>query len=444
MLLNMGMSGFAYHNSDIGGFCCGTTTPELYVRWMQYGAFCPITRAHGLDTQPTEPWGYGETAEEICKNFISLRYKLLPYIYTMAFENHTTGMPLARPLFFEYPDDEYLTNYSDAYMWGGSILVSPVVDEGQTSKEIYLPDGEWVDFYNDVVLHGKQTYSIETTLERLPLFIKRGSIIPMQPVMNFSDEFPVDTLTLAIYPSPGHSSYYSLYEDDGISLEYQNGSYAVTEITQAVTSGSELGININPSIGNFSGKLSDRIILSDVHHIGMSPTTVLKNGFPLIQRFSYQELRNSTDGYYYDENKKRLYVQIKASTDSLYQINASGIILDSHPSAEVLPEKIILSQNYPNPFNATTRIEFTLPSNVNREKSKVILKIYDVLGGEIATLVNGEKSAGNYEVEWNAGSLPSGIYFYQLRVADPESSPSYGQAGSGEVFVETRKMVLLK
>ena len=158
MLLNMGMSGLAYHNSDIGGFCCGTTTPELYVRWMQYGTFCPITRAHGIDNQPTEPWGYGPEAEAISKKYISLRYQLLPYIYTMAYENYSTGMPLARPLFFEYPDVEFLNNYSDEYLWGDNFIVSPVVDEGLTFKDVYIPEGEWVDFFSDAFIRVRKIW----------------------------------------------------------------------------------------------------------------------------------------------------------------------------------------------------------------------------------------------------------------------------------------------
>jgi hypothetical protein len=251
----------------------------------------------------------------------------------------------------------------------------------------------------------------------------------MQPVMNYSDECPLDTLILAVYPSPDHPSSYSLYEDDGISLEYQNGSFARTNFTQTISSGSELEISISASTGNFSGKLSERIILSDVHHIGIGPTSVIKNGLPLIQRLSYYELRNNTDGYFYDEDKKRLFVQIKVNTGSSYQINASGIILDSQSLAEIYPKEAKLKQNYPNPFNSNTKIEFTLPSNIKREKSNVILKIYDVLGNEVMILVNEEKSAGNYKVEWNAGSLPSGIYFYRLQT---------------DLYRETKKMVLLR
>ena len=126
MLLNMGMSGLAYHNSDIGGFCCGSTPAELYIRWMQYGAFCPVMRAHGTG-RSTEPWGYGAQAEAIARSMIELRYRLLPYTYALAFENYRTGMPLARPLLFDDPTDAGVLSNASTYLWGNDILVSPVV-----------------------------------------------------------------------------------------------------------------------------------------------------------------------------------------------------------------------------------------------------------------------------------------------------------------------------
>ncbi len=435
MLLNMGISGLAYHNSDIGGFCCGTTTPELYVRWMQYGTFCPITRAHGIDNQPTEPWGFGSEAEAISKKYISLRYQLLPYIYTMAYENYLTGMPLARPLFFEYPDVEYLNNYSDSYLWGNNLLVSPVVDEGLTHKDVYLPGGEWIDFFTDAVYQGPQNIVVEVPLDKLPLFVKRGSIIPMLPVMNYTDEFPADTLILTIYPAQGIEAYFSLYEDDGVSLDYQSGSFTLTEFRQNISTDDELYIFIHPSIGNYNGKLSERTYLSSIHHMGNAPTSVYKNGILLTGRNSYVELRNNPEGYYYDNNKRMLFVQIKANTDSLYQITAEGIVLNIDYSKESYPNQFVLEQNYPNPFNSSTKIKFNLtPSlslgeRVSEGQVRAVLKVYDILGNEIRTLVDEEKPAGTYEIDFDAAELTSGVYFYQLK--------------SG-IISQTKKMILLR
>jgi alpha-glucosidase (family GH31 glycosyl hydrolase) len=424
MLLNMGMSGLTYHNSDIGGFCCGTTTPELYVRWMQYGTFCPITRAHGIDSQPTEPWGFGTAAEEICRKYISLRYQLLPYIYTMAYENYSTGMPLARPLFFEYSGVEFLNNYSDEYLWGDNFLVSPVVEEGLTSKNIYIPEGGWVDFFSDQVYRGPQNIVMQVPIDKLPLFVRRGSIIPMLRVMDYVDEFPADTMVLEIYPAPGTEAHFTLYEDDGESLDYQSGSYAMTEFSQNISAGDELNIIVNPSIGDYIGKLTERTYLSSVHHMLSVPTYVYKNGAVLTQRNSYGELRNNPEGYYYDNSRLILYVQIKAETDSLYQITAGGITLIINDQNPAYPEKFVLEQNYPNPFNPATTFWYSIPG-----ESKVIIKIFDVLGNEIRTLVNEVKPAGRYEVVFNAVGLPSGVYFYRI------------QAGT---FTNTRKMILLR
>ena len=127
---------------------------------------------------------------------------------------------------------------------------------------------------------------LEVPLDKLPLFVKRGSIIPMLPVMNYTDEFPSDTLILAVYPAQGIEAYFSLFEDDGVSLDYQSGSFALTEFTQNISTNDELNISIHPSIGTYTGKLSERTYLSSIHHMGNMPTSVYKNGILLTGRNS--------------------------------------------------------------------------------------------------------------------------------------------------------------
>ena len=423
MLLNMGISGLGYHNSDIGGFCCGTTTPELYIRWMQFGTFSPITRAHGVG-QPTEPWGYGEEAESISKKYIELRYQLLPYIYTMAYQNYKTGMPLARPLFFDHPEIGFLDNYSMSYMWGDALLVSPVVSEGAQTKDVYLPEGNWVNFWNDKVYAGGENYIVSAPLDVLPIFIKEGSVIPMQPVMQYTDEMPLDTLILVIYPSPGKAAEFLLYEDDGTTLEYQSGSYAITNINQFFTGNSLLEINIGASIGSFQGKLSNRTYLTEIHLIGNAPTGVFKNGFPVAIRSSYQDLRSNAEGYFYDGNVNLLYVQITGSTDSTYQVTGEGIILSAGENIDGYPENFVLKQNFPNPFNSTTTIRYELP-----ELANVTLKVYNILGEKVASLVDEQKEAGRYRVQFNAGNLSSGVYIYRIDTGN---------------FTVSKKLILMK
>ncbi|MBI5214226.1 MAG: DUF5110 domain-containing protein [Ignavibacteriae bacterium] len=430
MMLNMGMSGIVYHNSDIGGFCCGTTTPELYVRWMQYGTFCPITRAHGVD-QPTEPWGYGSEAEAISKKYIELRYQLLPYIYTLAELNSKTGYPLAYPLFFDDMTDANLTNESSSYMWGSSMLVSPVVQAGQTSKNIYLPKGGWIDFWTDNFYFGKQTITIQTPLETMPIFVKAGSIIPMQFPMNYTDERPLDTLRLAVYPHPTTDFQFtnSMYEDDGKTLEYQDGSFAKTEFSQELTtSGSDtiLTLTINPTKGTYTGKPTHRVYLSEIHLMKKHPVDITMNGTTVNEKYSYVALRQGNDGYYYDTLKNILYIQTPTNPDSSYELKIENVrltgVLDWDASEKSYGFR--LEQNYPNPFNPSTVIRYQLSVN-----SFVTLKVYDIVGNEISILVNEKKQPGEYQITWDASTQPSGIYFCKMQTDN---------------YLQTQKLVVIK
>ncbi len=213
LLLNMSMSGIVYHNSDIGGFDGSSpTAPELYVRWMEFGAFCPVMRAHGYDgLGGTEPWVFGDSTENIVRKMIDLRYSLLPYNYTMAYESYESGIPLARPLVLEYPDDPNVINESSAYMWGDNFLVAPVVQSGQTSQTFYMPQGKWIDYWSDRVYNGGARITVDAPINEVPLFVKAGSIIPMQPVMQYTGQYPANTIMLAIYPNPGTSTRSTLY-----------------------------------------------------------------------------------------------------------------------------------------------------------------------------------------------------------------------------------------
>ncbi len=317
MLLNMGMSGLAYHNSDIGGYSRIPTTPELYIRWMEYGTFCPITRAHGagevVKGSPTEPWRFGQAAEKICKMYIELRYQLLPYIYTMAYENCKTGMPLARPLFWTDVNHHNLFNASSSYLWGNSFLVSPIVAEGQTTKEVFLPEGRWFNFWTDEVFPGGKTFTVPAPLEHMPIFVKSGSIIPFAPVMNYSDERSLDTLTLRVYPVETGESSYTLYEDDGKTTLYQKNQFAMTTFTQSLVrtvKKSALNLTIGPSIGSFDGKIQHRIYIVEVHGISKSPAAIQLNG-----------ISKKENGFRFDAVKSILTVPVSCNTDSSYTLS---------------------------------------------------------------------------------------------------------------------------
>ncbi|MFZ4619372.1 MAG: glycoside hydrolase family 31 protein [Bacteroidota bacterium] len=319
MLLNMGMSGIAYHNSDLGGYARNPTTPELYIRWMQYGVFCPITRAHGagesVKGSPTEPWMFGAEAEVINRKYLELRYQLFPYNYSLAFQNFSTGMPLARPLFWLEPEDPELKNESSSYMWGDAFLVSPVVAAGQKEKEVTFPSGDWTDYWTDVRLSGGKKMVVAAPLDKVPLFVKAGSIIPMSPLMRYSDERPLDTLIVHIYPDTVNGSEHSfaLYEDDGRSLEYQSGKFTVTTLavrTERIVRQRSFTVSASPSDGSFAHQVTQRTYRFDIHNIDAAYAEVTVAGKVLPLKKNSAELRKSSKGYFYDAGTKRLNVQM--------------------------------------------------------------------------------------------------------------------------------------
>jgi len=449
LMLGMGLSGVAYLASDIGGFAGGTTTPELYARWMEYGTFCPITRPHSAG-QSAEPWAFGAEVEAICRKYIQLRYRILPYIYTYAYRNHQTGVPIARPLLLEYPNDSQVTNLSSEYLWGESFLVAPVTTEGATSRSVYLPQGRWTDYWTGKKYEGNQTITVDAPLEVLPLFVKDGSIIPMQNVMNYLNEYPLDTLTLDIYPSgpdvPG--SGFTMYEDDGLTKAYLTGAYALTLFTCQTTE-QFLKVGIGKSEGNYTGKPNHRIYLAQIHHVRFPPDSVTlsafyeippeagKNGGKMQFHTSWSSLVLAEEGWCYDETRQMLLVKCQTQPDSAYQIKAFGKnLISAVRRVKDQPIGSYLEQNYPNPFNLQTMVSYKL-----QVPSFVSLRVYDILGQEVVTLAEGYQPAGLYKVEWkgqnNSGQqVGSGVYLYRLSLGSVT-----GQAGD---FADAKRMSLLR
>ena len=223
--LNTGMSGVPYWGTDVGGFFHSVpATGELYARWFQLGAFSPIFRSHGWVWREHVPWAHGPRVEAICREYAELRYRLLPYTYTLAWQAHEDGLPLMRPLVLNYPDDPRVWALGHQFLWGDDLLVAPVTREGATTWAVYLPAGVWYDFWTGARHAGPGGITVEAPLERLPLFVRAGAIIPMGPVMQHSSERPLDELTLRVHPEG--TTRFTLYEDDGRTQGYREGRYA--------------------------------------------------------------------------------------------------------------------------------------------------------------------------------------------------------------------------
>ena len=253
--VNTGLTGIPWWGTDIGGFVpTKEYTGELHVRWFQFAAFCPLFRAHGRTWHLKLPWGWntGELGhneisnytggaanpdlselhntevEPICKKYLELRYRMMPYLYSAVRETHETGLPVMRALWLHYPDDATAVLRGDQYLWGRDVLVAPVVEKGATTRNVYLPRGEWYDFWTEEKLAGGREISKAVDLATTPLYVRAGAIIPLGPVKQYTAEKVDGPLTLTVYP--GADGAFTLYEDDGATLDYQRGEFTKIKI----------------------------------------------------------------------------------------------------------------------------------------------------------------------------------------------------------------------
>jgi len=261
--LSVGLTGIPLWGSDIGGFGFGgECTGELYARWFEFGVFCPLCRPHGDQKELREPWQFGPEIEAICRKYLQMRYRLLPYIYNAARDACTAGIPIMRPLVLEYPGDLQVLNLADEYLFGPEILVAPILDEGAFERSVYLPQGNWIDYWSEEIHAGPQYITTRAELDILPLFVRQGAIIPMGPDLQYSSQHALDPLTLEIYR--GFDRSLTLYEDDGESTAYQNGDYAETRF-DVTHSDQEFICHLGQTKGKFTGYLSERAIILNIH-----------------------------------------------------------------------------------------------------------------------------------------------------------------------------------
>ena len=224
---SLGLSGVSFTGSDVGGFG-GNATPELFSRWIQIGAFTPFYRGHSAkNTASSEPWVFGEETERISRNYIQLRYNLLPYVYTAMRESTLSGMPLNRSLAIDYTSDEkvFWRIYQDQFLFGPSLLIIPVESDKRITKA-YLPKGEWYDFYSDKMYSGEQEIKAECPIDKLPVYVAAGGMIPIQSPIQSTKEMPSDTLQVHLYKSSATKDlHWDYYEDDGVTYDFEEGKY---------------------------------------------------------------------------------------------------------------------------------------------------------------------------------------------------------------------------
>jgi len=247
--INTALTGIPYWGTDVGGFVpTKEFSSELYMRWFQFGAFCPLFRCHGRAWKQRLPWGwntgdpapteirnydgaaipdasqlYDARVEPVCRKYLELRYRMLPYLYSVVRECALTGMPIMRSLWLHYPDDAAAVTRGDEYLWGRDILVAPVVEQGATSRQIYLPKGMWHDFWSGARIEGGREITRAIDLETIPIYVRAGALLPLGPVKQYVGEKVNQPLSISVFP--GSDGSFLLYEDDGRSFNYRKGEW---------------------------------------------------------------------------------------------------------------------------------------------------------------------------------------------------------------------------
>ena len=279
LALQMSVFGMAYTHSDLGGFAGGETfDPELYTRWLQFGTFSPVFRPHAQDNIAPEPIFHADPVKSIARKFIQLRYDMLPYNYSLAFENALYGTPLMRPLAMAYGESDWFEN-ADSYLWGDGLLVSPVTSANQTEWPTLLPEGVWFDFFSDTKYQGGQTVNYPLSQDNFPVWVKAGSFMPMADGLSRTEQFDARKIEMHYWHDNSvSSSSYTYYEDDGKNpASVEKGLYTKLQLSASVDEKAALTLTLD-SEGSYIGMPKQRDITYIVHGLSEKPQSVSIDG----------------------------------------------------------------------------------------------------------------------------------------------------------------------
>ena len=311
--IHMGLSGQNQFGHDIGGFL-GDPSPELFIRWLEFSAFTPLFRNHSVNTAlPREPWVYGEPYTSIIREIIETRYRWLPYLYTLFEEASRTASPVLCPTFFYTPDDPETYNQDSEFLLGKNLLVAPVYIEGATERTLYLPTGsQWYDYETDQLYEGGTDITVPAPLEMIPLFVRAGAILPTGPVIQYVNSSIEPPLNIDIYPGPDQD--FTLYEDDGVTLNYQQGEYLRTRLSHRQETVQTLF-----NIESIEGLLLPGIRSWNLtfHAIPEEPENIHINGELLSKSHHKNSSEIQQSGWDYDSENRLLLIQIEETSENV-------------------------------------------------------------------------------------------------------------------------------
>ncbi|HTS05319.1 MAG TPA: glycoside hydrolase family 31 protein [Candidatus Eisenbacteria bacterium] len=272
--LNFALSGIPYWTTDIGGFVFGSPTDpafrELFIRWFQYATFNPVLRVHGTrNPDENELWSYGPDAQNILVNFDRLRYRMLPYIYSLAWKTTSEAYTPMRPLVMDFRNDSRAQDVGDQFMYGPAFLVNPVTEPSSNTRPVYLPEAKWYDFWTGAAVEGGHMINAITPLDRLPVYVRAGSIVPLGPDQEWSTQKAEDPIELRIYP--GTDGDFTIYEDENDGYAYEKGVYATIPLHWDDAAHT---LTIGERKGQFPGMLKNRtfrvVVVRGNHGVGVN------------------------------------------------------------------------------------------------------------------------------------------------------------------------------
>ncbi|MDZ7377535.1 MAG: DUF5110 domain-containing protein, partial [candidate division KSB1 bacterium] len=358
--------GYGYWSHDIGGHMPGEVSPELYTRWIQFGIFSPILRTHTTKNPMAERriWAYPVDYFLVMREAILLRYALIPYIYTAARQTYDTGISICRPMYYDYPDSDEAYRFKNQYMFGNDILVAPITaplspDSMLVTKSIWLPPGEWIEWFTGERLTGPRRYRRQFALDEIPVYVKAGAIIPLQTQKKAAIETMVDPLVLAVFR--GQSGFTRVYEDEGNTLGYKDNICSWTPIQFSWNQQDQLQLEILSVEGQFPNMPSERCYEIRIPFV-LPPTTVTCNRHLI----AYDADGTAKVGWRYDGNKLQLHIFLPP-----YRVTEKVVIVVGFPS--ISQEQAKLIQGVPGKLARLRRIMPLLNSLWPQEWSPDIL-----------------------------------------------------------------------
>ncbi len=396
VMLNLAIAGFPFYGSETGGFP-DPPGNNVTIRWAQFSSFCPIFETAGT------PYTYSTYYRDIFRKYSELYTRLFPYRWSYTRTAHEKGHPITRALVLEYPDDPAGYNEKFEYLFGEWILVAPIISGG-SSRSVYLPPGEWIDWWDGKRYNGGKSFSdYSATEEKIPLFVKAGAIIPMIEIQQTWQHSSVDPMTLKIYPN-GETSFHI----KGDEIVYPGQSQPYTDLKEVLITCNELSNRLDIQIGD-----SDYSYLLEIHQ-AWSVDSVIHNGKVMRMLQNLDSLNAVEEGWVSESRAGGIQsVKIKGSNMTSHSVTVFYSRISGLRNRYDSQLTFALKQIYPNPFNSMTHVTYEVPKYTH-----VNLTIYSLLGERIETLVNQHKQTGIYEVTWNASGQSSGIYFVYMQCAD--------------------------